>query len=256
MPIFDLHSDIIHGIIKDRVKINEYFRGKNKNKVCYAMFVPEHKKHSEQYFDSLISIKREIERLDFNPIFSIENIPEFAFTKFRNEFKNIKYVSLCHNYSNNLCDSSTDDRTNKMLSNAGIEMVKTMNDNDIMMDISHASDECSYHIIDISNLPIIASHSNCEDIFSDDRNLTRLIVHKIAQSGGLIGLTFLPRCLGSYYEDKIIDHINYLKNEVGKHHIAIGTDFYGGAIETTYEKIINTIDNNDILFNNAERVIK
>ncbi|MEZ4906036.1 MAG: membrane dipeptidase, partial [Spirosomataceae bacterium] len=76
--------------------------------------------------------------------------------------RGISYVTLTHGKDNHICDSSYDTTyTHKGLSAYGREVVKEMNRVGIMVDISHVSDDSFYQAIELSKVPVIASHSSC-----------------------------------------------------------------------------------------------
>jgi membrane dipeptidase len=72
-----------------------------------------------------------------------------------------RYVTLCHTRHNDICDSSTDKNgpEHHGLSEFGETVVQELNRLGMMVDISHASDETFYDVLEISQAPVIASHS-------------------------------------------------------------------------------------------------
>ena len=73
-----------------------------------------------------------------------------------------RYITLCHTRNNDICDSSTDrdGPEHGGLSGFGREVVREMNRLGIMIDVSHMSDEAFYDVLEVSQAPVIASHSN------------------------------------------------------------------------------------------------
>lgn len=143
----------------------------------------------------------------------------------------VRYITLCHNYNNHLCDSSTDNPSyNNGLSDFGKRVVRRMNELGIMIDISHLSDKSAEEVLDYSQLPVIASHSGCYAIHKDPRNMDDRLLKKLASNGGVIQLTLLPKCVGHDYDiPSFINHIVYTYNLIGIDHIGIGSDFDGGG---------------------------
>src|SRR4030042_3150756 len=84
-----------------------------------------------------------------------------------------RYITLCHSFNNDICDSSTDPAgpEHNGLSEFGKEVVAEMNKLGIMIDVSHASDEAFYDILEISKAPVIASHSSARALCDHPRNL-------------------------------------------------------------------------------------
>ena len=129
------------------------------------------------------------------------------------------------------------------LTKFGIQLVKEMNKLGILVDVSHISERGFWDVLDISNAPIIASHSNCKTLCNHARNLTNEQLKAIAVNGGVIGITFVP---GFITEDgwqnrpsfaQLINHIEYAIDVAGIENVGIGSDFDGGGdlLKDAYE---------------------
>ncbi|MFC2090521.1 dipeptidase [Bacteroidota bacterium] len=105
--------------------------------------------------------------------------------------KGIRYITLCHSYNNDICDSSTDSTEHNGLSAFGRQVVKRMNELGIMIDMSHASDESFRQVIEISEKPIIASHSCAKALCENPRNLSDELLLKLKDNGGVIQMCIL-----------------------------------------------------------------
>ncbi|HYW95477.1 MAG TPA: dipeptidase [Bacteroidales bacterium] len=107
--------------------------------------------------------------------------------------RGVRYITLCHTKNNDICDSSTDDKGPEFhgLSDLGSEVVRRMNDLGIMIDISHASDETFYDVINLSKAPVIASHSCARALCDNPRNLDDDMLRKLADNGGVIQMCIL-----------------------------------------------------------------
>jgi membrane dipeptidase len=117
--------------------------------------------------------------------------------------RGISYITLTHSKDNQICDSSYDEtRTWKGLSPYGKEVVTEMNRVGIMVDISHVSDETFYQVLEITKVPVIASHSSCRKYTPDfERNMDDDMIRKMKTNGGVIqinfGSTFLDANIGN-----------------------------------------------------------
>ena len=104
----------------------------------------------------------------------------------------VRYVTLTHSLSNQICDSSYDD--NKQwdgLSDFGFEVVKEMNRVGIMVDISHVSDAAFWDVMEITKVPVIASHSSVRYFTPDwERNINDAMIKRLAESGGVVMINF------------------------------------------------------------------
>ena len=113
--------------------------------------------------------------------------------------RGIRYITLTHGKDNLICDSSYDTtRTWNGLSPFGKKVVKEMNRVGIMVDVSHVSDNSFYQVMEISTVPVIASHSSCRHFTPGwERNMSDDMIKKLAEKGGVIqiniGSSFLNR---------------------------------------------------------------
>jgi membrane dipeptidase len=107
-----------------------------------------------------------------------------------------RYITLCHTRNNDICDSSTDrdGPEHEGISDFGREIVQEMNSLGIMIDVSHMSDKAFYDVIEISQSPVIASHSNARAVCDNPRNLSDEMLLELAENDGVIQL-----CLVSDY---------------------------------------------------------
>jgi len=105
--------------------------------------------------------------------------------------KGIRYVTLVHTRNNDICDSSNDTLEHGGLSLLGEEVVDRMNDLGMLIDISHASDQSFYDVIEKSRAPIIASHSCARAICDNPRNLSDEMLLKLKENGGVIQMCIL-----------------------------------------------------------------
>ncbi|MDE5789113.1 MAG: membrane dipeptidase, partial [Clostridia bacterium] len=87
-------------------------------------------------------------------------------------------------------------REERGLTALGKDAVRALNDNKIIVDISHLSDGGVEDVLDLSTAPIVASHSNCAAVCGVCRNLTDGQLKKIAESGGVAGLNFCRDFVG------------------------------------------------------------
>ncbi len=105
----------------------------------------------------------------------------------------VRYITLCHTSNNDICDSSTDKKGAEYngLSPFGVEVVREMNRVGMMVDVSHISDSSLYHVLRITKLPVIASHSCSRALCDNPRNLTDDGLRAVAKNGGVIQMCIL-----------------------------------------------------------------
>lgn len=106
--------------------------------------------------------------------------------------RGIRYITLAHGLSNHISDSSYDD--NKQwggLSDFGIDVVRRMNRLGIMVDISHVSDDAFWDVMEITEVPAIASHSSARHFTPGwERNMADDMITGLAKNGGVIMINY------------------------------------------------------------------
>lgn len=113
--------------------------------------------------------------------------------------RGIRYITLTHSKDNQIGDSSGDTtRTWGGLSPFGIEVVKEMNRLGMMVDISHVHDSTFYHVMKLTQVPCIASHSSCRAFAPTvRRDMTDDMIKKMGENGGVIMVNFYNAFLDS-----------------------------------------------------------
>ena len=104
-----------------------------------------------------------------------------------------RYITLCHTSNNDICDSSTDPDgpEHNGLSKFGEKVVNKMNEKGMIVDVSHISDQAFYDVIEQSDAPVIASHSNVRAICENPRNLSDKMLKTLKENNGVIQICFL-----------------------------------------------------------------
>src|SRR5579863_206134 len=102
----------------------------------------------------------------------------------------VRYMTLSHFYNTEWSDSSTDKPVHNGLTDFGKEVVREMNRDGIMVDISHVADKTFYDALEVSKAPVIASHSSCRAISNHPRNMTDDMLRALARNGGVIMINY------------------------------------------------------------------
>ena len=205
--------------------------------------------HSDKFF--IVKSTSDIELLDRERLgiaFGMENGAPIEGDLSRVQFyhdKGIRYITLTHSKSNHISDSSYDEnhQWEGGLSSFGKELIREMNKVGIMVDISHVSDKAFYESIEISEVPVIASHSSLRHFTPGfERNVSDDMLIKLASKGGVIsinfGSSFLTKKALEYRRNRegpypfadvtdVVDHIDRVVNLVGIDHVGIGSDYDG-----------------------------
>ena len=115
----------------------------------------------------------------------IENVQFFA-------DRGISYITLTHGLSNQISDSSYDkEHPWGGLSPFGKEVISEMNRVGIMVDISHVSDDAFWQTLEVTKVPVIASHSSARKFTPDfERNMSDEMIVALAKNGGVIQINW------------------------------------------------------------------
>ncbi len=106
--------------------------------------------------------------------------------------RGVRYITLAHSASNRISDSSYDRHHQwQGLSPFGRKVVVEMNRLGIMVDVSHLSDAAVMQAVELSRVPVIASHSGMRHFTPGfERNLSDELARMIAAKGGVVQITF------------------------------------------------------------------
>ncbi len=137
-----------------------------------------------------------------------------------------RMVSLTWNEQNPLAGSC---QTGGGLTDRGREFVKEAQRLGMLIDVSHLSDEAFWDVIEMTQAPIIASHSNSRQICNVSRNLTDDMFREICRTGGVVGLNQYRDFLGENADlDTVCQHLHhFLTIDSDGKHIALGGDLDG-----------------------------
>ncbi|MFR9649172.1 MAG: membrane dipeptidase [Rikenellaceae bacterium] len=145
------------------------------------------------------------------------------------------YVTLCHNGTNDICDSARGEALHDGVSEFGREVIHRLNEEGILVDVSHSSEKSTLDAVKLSGKPVIASHSSCKALCNHPRNLSDECIVAIAQSGGVVQICGYGGFLAEGREATLYDlveHIEYAVSLVGYEHVGVGSDFDGdGGVE-------------------------
>ena len=153
----------------------------------------------------------------------LQNVQHFA-------NRGVVYITLCHNGDNDLCDSARGCNTHGGVSRFGEQVIREMNRLGLMVDLSHAAEKSFYDALDISQTPIVCSHSSCRALCDHPRNLTDDQMRRLAAHGGVMQVTLYNGFLVKDGDATILDAIAHLEHAIsvmGIDHVGLGTDFDG-----------------------------
>ena len=266
MRFFDLHCDTLYEIVKKRKSIYSSDLNVSLKKAksfeayigCYAVWIPDNLRgkdafeffkkckdvlYSEEkiygdYFKVCKSKKDLDEVLNLGKsgvILTIEGSEAIG-----EDISNVKYLSdsgvkiitLTWNGHSKVGDG-VGILNPKGLTNFGKKLLKKLDQHNIIVDVSHASEKLFYGVCEFLDGPIIATHSNSKKICQNKRNLSDDQFKCIKEKGGIVGITFCKDFLNGSndagFED-ILKHMDHFLSLSGEDVLAIGSDFDGADL--------------------------
>jgi membrane dipeptidase len=133
------------------------------------------------------------------------------------------------------CPSSPD--TGPGLTDLGKELVRACNRLNILIDLSHLNERGFWDVAELSNAPLVATHSNAHALSPHSRNLTDRQLAAIGKTGGMVGVNFAVSFLrpdgrqdGDTPLGLVVDHIEHMLKHAGEDHVGFGSDFDGAMV--------------------------
>ena len=267
IPVFDLHCDTSCALLGENLRQcgslleNNYhidlkrastLSGYAQVFACYTSpECPECKSISpiELFEREMVSVLREIERnadrielcydadqieknlngKTMSAVLSIEGPAGFGYDpELLQDLYNIGFrmTNLCWNEKNPLTGSHL---TGGGLTEQGRAYVLEAQRLGMLVDVSHISDEGFWNIMDITQAPVIASHSNSRFVHDHSRNLTDEMFKAICKTGGVAGLNVFKTFVGGSEDlNALCKHVlHWLSMDDEGDHIALGGDLDG-----------------------------
>lgn len=123
------------------------------------------------------------------------------------------------------------------LTDLGKDLVRACNELGIMIDLSHLNEKGFWDVAEVSDSPLVATHSNVHAICPSTRNLTDKQLDAIKESDGIVGVNFNVGFLrpdGAHDANTplevMADHVDYLVKRIGIDRVALGSDFDGAQM--------------------------
>jgi membrane dipeptidase len=103
-----------------------------------------------------------------------------------------RYMTLTHILNTDWADSATDSPKHHGLTSFGREVIREMNRLGMLVDLSHVSPETMRAAIQVSEAPVIFSHSSARALVDHPRNVPDDVLVMLAQNGGVVMVNFYP----------------------------------------------------------------
>jgi membrane dipeptidase len=102
------------------------------------------------------------------------------------------YLTLTHNDDTPWADSATGEHPHGGLTRFGEEVVREVNRCGWLVDLSHTSDDTMCQAIEVSEAPVIFSHSSARALCDVPRNVPDDVLELVGRTGGVVMVTFVP----------------------------------------------------------------
>lgn len=278
MKYFDLHCDTLYELVtknKDIDKNDLHISLKKccnfkKYFQCFAVWIPDNLRGRKAltFFDlcrkKFSDIRNNHFQNNFNPILTVEggavlggDLDNISYLK----KAGVKILTLTWNGKCEIGDGCGVKNATG-LSNFGKKAVKELENQNIIIDVSHASNNLFYDVAEISQKPFIATHSNSYEICPHKRNLDNNRFNIIKQAKGIVGITFCKDFLKENSDyvtfDDIRRHIDHFLDLGGEDTITFGSDFDGAIVPECIDSIekINNLYEYMCIKNYKENILK
>ncbi len=149
-------------------------------------------------------------------------------------YKNgVRYLGLAHFTETEAAYSAMTGKKDedKPLTTFGKELIAKMNDIGMIVDLAHVNYAGFMEAAELSKKPVIVSHTGIYGCHKNERrNIKDDQILALAKTGGVIGIMFSPIFLNGKLRGSvkdIVDHMEYVKDQLGIYYIALGSDFDG-----------------------------
>jgi membrane dipeptidase len=119
----------------------------------------------------------------------------------------VRYVTLTHVNSHSWAESSQSPPRFGGLNDLGRRMVRKMNELGMIVDLSHVSDSTFYDALQVSNAPVMLSHSSARALVDNVRNVDDDMLLALAENGGIIMINFFDPVVNSALSDSFMDAV-------------------------------------------------
>ena len=177
----------------------------------------------------------------------------------------VRYMTLTHFNSHDWADSATDSHHHGGLTKFGAEVVREMNRLGMIVDLSHVSAQAMNDALDVTQAPVMFSHSSARAVTDHPRNVPDKVLKRVAKNDGVVMVTFVPAFVNQARNEwakgltplwlnattdkdfadidtayrlkhgappqahltDVADHIDHVAKVAGFDHVGIGGDYYG-----------------------------
>ena len=115
----------------------------------------------------------------------------------------VRCMTLTWNNTNDWADSSTDTMRWGGLNEMGREVVREMDRLGMLIDCSHAADSTFFDVLEVTENPVLVSHSCMRALCDVPRNVSDEQLRALGENGGVICINYFPGFLDKGYWDTV-----------------------------------------------------
>jgi len=104
----------------------------------------------------------------------------------------VRYMTLTHNVTLDWADAAMDVPRHNGLTPFGKEVVREMNRLGMIVDISHVTPKVMHDVLDVTEAPVMFSHSSAMALTDHPRNVPDDVLRRLGKNGGVVMVTFIP----------------------------------------------------------------
>ncbi|XP_066933851.1 dipeptidase 1-like [Clytia hemisphaerica] len=154
-----------------------------------------------------------------------------------------RYMTLTHSCNtpwadnwkvDNTQNGTKDDSRSNGLSTFGEDVIREMNRLGMLIDLSHVSNKTMSDALDVTQAPVIYSHSSAYAVCNHNRNVRDEVLHKVKANRGIVMVNFYNKYVNCDPEptnettiNTIVSHLEYIKNLIGVEYVGMGSDYDG-----------------------------
>ncbi|XP_042616815.1 dipeptidase 1 isoform X1 [Cyprinus carpio] len=147
----------------------------------------------------------------------------------------VRYLTITHSCNtpwadNWLVDTGSEPEAHGGLSDFGKQVIREMNRIGMLIDLSHVSEKVMNQVLDISEAPVIFSHSSAYSICNHKRNVPDDVLMRLKEKKGIVMVNFYNdyvTCQKTADISDVADHFDHIRKVAGSSIIGFGGDYDG-----------------------------